>query len=363
MVSSQSRGGLRKNKAFRHPFADLAVSRLKSVLAGAYVTDTADRESIRSFERRTCLHERLLEIDGSLLLTLDALLRDRNVTHAAARLGITQPALSARLMRLRRVFGDPLLTPAASGRGMTPTPHAAALQPELTKLIERLRDFTNAAQVFDPATSERVFRIAATDNPAAILAPDLIPHLHAVAPNIRVALVLPDKPRIAASLEEGEVDLYLGLAECVANGLIGRALFDEEFVTAQRRGHPRGKRPFDLDEFCSLDHLLISADGGNFTGMVDEALAGLGRERRVTVSVQSYALATLVLMNSDCICTLPRRFLQRFTSSLDLFEPPLELTRFQLSAFWHQRVSGDPAHGWLREQVFLTAKAQGRSMN
>ena len=306
------------------------------------------------------MRERMLDIDGGLLLTLDALLKELNVTHAAARLGITQPALSARLLRLRQLFGDQLLIPASSGRGMVPTPHAAALQPELAKLIERLREFANVAQVFDHATSRRIFRIAATDNPAAILAPELIPFLKTKAPHIRLAFVLPDKARIAAHLEQGDVDLFIGAAEDAAGGLIGRTLFDEEFVTAQRKDHPRGSKPLDLDEFCSLDHLLISTSGGSFSGMVDDALAALGRERRVSVSIQSYALAPLVLMNSDCICTLPRRFLQRFTASLDLFAPPLALAKFQMSAFWHQRMSGDPAHGWLREQVFQTARTQGR---
>jgi DNA-binding transcriptional LysR family regulator len=305
----------------------------------------------------------MLEIDGGLLLTLDALLKELNVTHAAARLGITQPALSARLTRLRQLFGDQLLTPAASGRGMVPTPHAVALQPRLAQLIEQLSEFSNIAQVFDPATSHRVFRIAATDNPAAILAPDLIAFLKAKAPHIRIAFVLPDKARIAAHLERGDIDLFIGAAEDVASGLIGRTLFDDEFVTAQRKDHPRGTRSFDLDEFCSLDHLLISTRGGHFAGMIDDALAALGRERTVSVSIQSYALAPLVLMGNDCICTLPRRFLQRFSTSLDLFQPPLELARFQMTAFWHQRMSDDPAHGWLRAQLFETARMQGRSVN
>jgi DNA-binding transcriptional LysR family regulator len=306
------------------------------------------------------MRDDMLEIDGGLLLTLDALLKDLNVTHAAVRLGITQPALSARLTRLRQVLGDPLLIPASSGRGMAATPHALALQPELARLIERLREFASVAQVFDPATSRRVFRIAATDNPAAILAPDLVALLQAEAPRIRLSFVLPDKARIAAHLEQGEIDLFIGAAEDMAGGLIGRTLFDDAFVTAQRRDHPRGPRPFDLDEFCALDHLLISTTGGRFSGMIDEALAALGRERRVSVSIQSYALAPLVLAGSDCICTLPRRFLQRFTTSLELFDPPLPLPNFQIAAFWHPRMGGDPAHAWLREQLFQTARRQGR---
>ncbi|WPP02681.1 LysR family transcriptional regulator [Methylocella tundrae] len=192
------------------------------------------------------------DFDTGLLLTLDALLKDRNVTHAAARLNITQSALSARLTRLRQLLNDPLFIPAASGRGMIPTPHASALQPELAKLIDRLSNFIKTAHVFDPQNSERVFRIAATDNPAAILAPDLIPMIKAQAPQIKIAFTLPDKARIATHLEQGDIDLFVGTMEDGSNELIATTLFEDEFVTAQRIGHPRGKQPITLDEFCSL---------------------------------------------------------------------------------------------------------------
>lgn len=143
------------------------------------------------------MSERISDFDVGLLLTLDALLKDQNVTHAAARLNITQSALSARLTRLRQLLNDPLFIPAASGRGMIPTPHATALQPELSRLMERFNDFVNTAHLFDPATSKRVFRIAATDNPAATIAPDLIPLIKSQAPQVKIAFTLPDKPRIA----------------------------------------------------------------------------------------------------------------------------------------------------------------------
>jgi DNA-binding transcriptional LysR family regulator len=299
-----------------------------------------------------------LDFDTGLLLTLDALFRDQNVTHAATRLNITQSALSARLTRLRQLLNDPLFIPAASGRGMIPTPHAAALRPELTKLIERLNDFVQTAHLFDPATSKRVFRIAATDNPAAILAPELIPLVKSQAPNVRIAFTLPDKAHIAAHLEQGEVDLFVGAAEDGASGLIATTLFNEEFVTAQRIGHPRGKAELTLDEFCALDHLLISTSGGQFSGMIDNALAEVGRERLVSVSIQSYALAPLVLTATDCICTLPKRFLERFTGVLDLFIPPLALVPFQMNLFWHPRMRSDPAHIWLRRQVIQSARGR-----
>jgi DNA-binding transcriptional LysR family regulator len=291
------------------------------------------------------------DFDLSLLLALDALLKEQNVTHAAARINITQSALSARLTRLRRLLNDPLFVPAASGRGMTPTPHAVALQPELERLINRFRDFVNAAHLFDPRVTRRTFRIAATDNPAAIIAPDLIPLIKARAPHARIAFTLPDKARIAADLEAGAVDVFVGAAEDGGDELISTTLFDDEFVTAQRIGHPRGTAPLALDEFCALDHLLISTSGGRFQGMIDTALTEAGRERVVSVSIQSYALAPLVLATSDCVCTLPRRFLERFTDVLEIYAPPLDLGRFQMNLFWHARMRTDPAHIWLRTQI------------
>jgi DNA-binding transcriptional LysR family regulator len=239
---------------------------------------------------------------------------------------------------------------------MIPTPHATALQPELTRLIERFTDFVNTAHLFEPATSKRVFRIAATDNPAAILAPDLIPLIKSQAPNVGIALTLPDKSKIADHLEQGEIDLFVGAAEDAAPGLIGTTLFEDEFVTAQRRGHPRGNQAMTLDEFCALDHLLISTSGGHFSGMIDIALAEIGRERSVSVSIQSYALAPLVLTSTECICTLPRRFLRRFDQVLDLFTPPLPIAPFGVNVFWHPRMRTDAAHMWLRKQVTRVAR-------
>lgn len=302
------------------------------------------------------MKQQLHDFDIALLLTLDAMLQDQNVTHAAGRLNITQSALSARLARLRHLLNDPLFTPAASGRGMVPTPHALTLVPDLTRLIERLNDFVNAAHVFDPTTSARSFRIAATDNPSAILAPDLIPRIKVQAPGVQIAFTQPDKLKVADQLEEGLIDLFIGTGEDAVSGLISRALFDDAFVTAQRRGHPRGPGPMSLDEFCAADHLLISTSGGRFSGMIDDALAEVGRERRVSVSIQNYGLAPLVLTSTDCICTLPQRFLKRFHQLLDLIQPPLELARFSMNLYWHPRMRSDPAHIWLRQQVFEAAR-------
>ena len=302
------------------------------------------------------LNKRLSDFDFNLLLAFDALLKDQNVTRAAERLNITQSALSARLSRLRLLLNDPLFVTSTSGRGIVPTAHASALAPELARLVEHLHDFVNTAHLFDPATSKRVFRIAATDNPSAILAPDLIPLIKSQAPFTKIAFTLPDKAKIAEHLEHGDIDLFIGTKEDGSGEMVGRTLFEEEFVTAQRRGHPRGTGPMTLDEFCALDHLLISTSGGRFSGMIDDALAEIGRERRVSVSMQNYGLAPLVLSSTNLICTLPFRFLKRFEHVLDLVKPPLELARFDMHLFWHPRTRKDPAHIWFRKQVMQVAQ-------
>jgi DNA-binding transcriptional LysR family regulator len=298
----------------------------------------------------------LSRVDLRLLLALEALLEEHNVTRAAARLKISQPALSGRLVRLRSLFSDPLFVPAAHGRGVVPTPRAVEMKPALAAALAQLRRILEGPPVFEPSRSRRTFVIAIQDNPAAILMPGLIPRLMAAAPATRLALIHPGRD-IAEKLEQGEVDVLVGLASNTLGGhMIRRPLFEDRLLTAQRKGHPRGRGPLALDTFCALDHLLISADGGGFSGMVDAALAAIGRQRRVAVSIQSYALAPMVLATSDCLCTLPSRFLKRFARQLDFAPPPLDMAPVSLMALWHPLHQDDPAHGWLREQLFEAAR-------
>lgn len=296
----------------------------------------------------------LADVDLGLLLALDALLTDENITHAAVRLGISQPALSARLNRLRDLFADPLFVPATAGRGVVPTPRAAALQAGLANILVQLRYLVEGPTTFDPAQTRRTFVVAIHENPAAILAPGLISRATAAAPGARLAFVYPG-PDILERLERGAVDLLVAGPGRASGDLIRRPLLEDDFLTAQRSCHPRGKQPLDLDMFCALDHLLISADGGGFYGLVDSALEALGRVRRVTVSIQSYALAPIILSHSDCICTMPRRFFGQFAKGLDFFSPPVALVPTQLLAFWHPRSQEDRGHIWLRQRLYDAA--------
>jgi DNA-binding transcriptional LysR family regulator len=296
-------------------------------------------------------------LDLDLLLALDALLASQNVTQAARKLGITQPALSARLARLRALFDDRLFVAGASGRGVVPTPRALELKPLVADVVGRLRALMATAPAFDPAQSRRAFVIAAPESPATMLAPALVPLVRSRAPRVRLAFVQPHSDRIFSELESGKVDLFVGAAHGIASGaLMGRTLFDIDFLTAQRRGHPRGTGPLSLEEFCQLEHLLVSNEGGSFSGLVDDALARQGRSRNVVVSVQSYALAPIVVAGSDIVCTLPRRMLEPFSNLLHTMAPPVELRNVELAAYWHERSQHDPGHQWLRRQVFAVAR-------
>ena len=298
----------------------------------------------------------LADADLGLLLALEALLHENNVTRAAIRLGLSQPALSARLNRLRHLFDDPLFVPASTGRGMVPTPRALELRDRLADALGLLRGMLQTPDAFDPAASRRTFVLAMQEQPAAVLAPGLAASVLAEAPSVRLAFVYP-KPEIVDLLEDGSVDLLVAPSEQGSGTLVGRALFESEFLTAQRKGHPRGSGPLDLDAFCALDHLVVSTTGAGFGSLVDRTLAGLGRSRRVALSIQSYGLAPLIVAQSDCICTLPSRLLRRHAGDLDLFEPPLQLPRSQLVALWHARNQEEQGHAWLRDLLYRIAGA------
>lgn len=284
----------------------------------------------------------------ALLASLSTLLDERNVTRAAERLAISQPALSAQLARLRQLFGDPLLTPALSGKGMVLTPRGEHLQQPLRLALQLLEDVINNTPAFDPLTAQRTFTLAANDNASAIMAPRLVQLTRAAGINgIRFAFRVLDKNKLPEQLESGEIDVALTSKDAVAKAS-QQLLLEEEFRLGQRIGHPRGKVPVALEEYVQLEHVLVSGEGGGFHGFMDEALARKGLTREVGVSVQYYSLVPLILQSTDLVCTLPAQFLERYTSTLESFALPLDVQRYNLYATWHSRFDNDPAHAWLR---------------
>ncbi|MEM6496105.1 MAG: LysR family transcriptional regulator [Pseudomonadota bacterium] len=291
-----------------------------------------------------------------LLVALDALLEAESVTGAANTLGISQPAMSAQLSRLRALFNDPLL--AASGRKLVPTVRALELKQPLRAHLASLDQLVRESAQFDPATSERTFRIIGTDYVHSVLSTALLQGLAAQAPHTRIALLPFDPTTVWSQLEQDDCDLALATGMNLPEAKRRSGLV-ETFKVIQRKDHPRGKSSFTLDAFCAADHVLISPKGGGFLGATDKLLADLGRSRRISCSLPSFLLAPSVVAGSDLIAMMPARLAALHANTVDQFDPPFPSPEFSVDLLWHPRRQNDPAHMWFRSlvaQIATTAK-------
>lgn len=237
-------------------------------------------------------------LDLNLLRTLNVLLSENNVTRAAQRLNLSQPSVSVQLARLREIFADPLLLPGP--RGMQPTARADELRGPL-------RDALLALFELQPA-------------------------------------------RLVQQADRDEVDLFFHTRDGAPPGLHQRLLFRERYVLAGRAGHPALRSPLSLAQFCQLEQVIVSPDGGGFSAATDSALANLGLARRVVLSVPHFLFMLETLRNSELVAVLPER-LVRGAEGLTVVEPPLAVAGFEMLMLWHERWHRDPAHRWLRQQI------------
>lgn len=295
----------------------------------------------------------LAGIDLNLLVALDALLETRHVTQASKRLGLTQPATSHALARLRALLGDPLLV--RSGGVLVPTPRALELGPDVRAILMSIRRTLSSAP-FDPGTASRAFTIATADYIELVLIPALVSELQRLAP--LTDLVVRPPPELAA-LGSGELDLAIGVNMTDAPSIQRRKVFVDGLSCVVRAGHPvlrglgRRERPgLDLDRFVELGHVFITVYGTR-GGAVDDALAKKKKKRRVVAMVPSFLAAPAIVAESDLVLTMPSRLAARLAPAFDLriLEPPIELGQYEVTMYWHARMQRDPAHTWLRQLV------------
>lgn len=292
----------------------------------------------------------LRRIDLNLLVTLSVLLEQRSVTAAAERLHLSQPAVSGHLRRLREIFDDPLL--ASQGRGLVPTARARALRRPLAEALGHLSRAVDSGTLFDPATSERVFRVAATDSIHASLGTLLARILAAQAPGIRLAMYLHHDPqRLGTRLVEGQLDVAVLTPSTLPPGLDVQSLYEERFVCVVRRGHPFVGSDVDLDRFCAAQHVLVSLVGGGLFGAVDEALGAMGRSRVVRISVPSFLLVPQLLVGTDALATVPSRLAYQWRDRLEVIELPLRLPTFEVQLGTSPHAHGDLGLAWLIERI------------
>lgn len=281
------------------------------------------------------------------------------MTRAAQRLGLTQPAMSGMLARLRESFGDPLFVRAQ--RGMVPTQRALDLRLPVRQVLAEI-DALLQPPGFDPATARLTFTMASTDYALRAIAVPFIAALKPLAPHIRVALVpVENNGQMQPQLERGQIGLALLTPEYTPPEMRARTLYRERYVCVLRAGHPAATgRGLTLAQFCALDHALVSYEGGGFHGVTDDALVKLGQRRAVTLSVKSFLILPELLRASDMVAVLPERLVAG-VDGLAICEPPLEVPGFSQCAVWHERTHHDPAHRWLRELLFRTCMEQGGS--
>ncbi|MCU0733243.1 MAG: LysR family transcriptional regulator [Hyphomonas sp.] len=297
----------------------------------------------------------LRRADLNLLVILNALLEERSVTRTASRLGMSQPAVSRSLARLRLLFADALLVDGPGGYVLSA--RAEELRPGLRTLLASVGDLLDR-NAFDPRHATGVVRLVMTDLEAAVLAPPLIAALAEQAPDVALEIILPGS-RPMDALEHDTADAVVGVIDAAPAGIRKRAVYRDDFVTMMRADHPAAGQAVDLERFLELGHVVVSITGAG-RAWVDLALDRMGRERKVTASVPSFLAAVEIVAKTDLVMTLPAslaRIADRF--HLARQPPPLDLEPVVMSLVWHARHQEAPRHVWLRELIVSAVGQRG----
>lgn len=293
----------------------------------------------------------LRDLDLNLLVVFQQLLLDRRVSRAAEHLGISQPAVSNALARLRKALGDELFL--RTPQGMTPTPFAEQLAESVGYALGVLRDAVNQRVSFDPAHSDRTFTLGLTDVGEIYFLPELMDALAQTAPAVTLSTVRNTAVNLNDAMAEGKVDLAIGLLPQLKAGFFQQRLFQQRYVCLFRRGHALDGKRLSLKAFSASEHVVVVSQG---TGhhQVDELLARQGVARRVRLTVPHYVAIGHILSATDMVATVPERLAQRMTEPFGLryVKHPADLPEVAINLFWHAKYHRDPANQWLRGQVF-----------
>ena len=301
----------------------------------------------------------LQSFDLNLLLAFESLMIERNVTRAAKRIGLSQPAMSNALSRLRRTFDDPLLV--RSAEGMAPTAAAQSLIVPVRAAMAQLRAALEEKPAFDPTASKRTFHISASDHVEITLIAPLAAELLSQAPRVGLRLVRPRtlfQPPSAQALADS-LDLAIGFfpdAPGLDASIHSEVLWEEKSVVLARKAHPRIKGKLTLRQFAAEQHAAVfyKTEG---QGFIDALLEQKGLARRLAVIIPHFASIPFVVAASDLIATVPARTADHFSKQLKLqvLPAPISIPPFRMTMLWHERAEADPAHTWLRGLMLETA--------
>ena len=302
----------------------------------------------------------IARVDLNLLVYLDVLLRECNVTRAAEELGISQPAMSNSLRRLRDLFDDPLLVRTSDG--MTPTDRALELQPMVRKVLSAAEQAILPKTEFNPMESSRIFRIMASDYTESTLLPVLLRELRKQAPNIRLDIMTPSDVSFH-DVERGKVDMVINRFDSLPQSFHQVHLWDDSFSCVMSSNNPV-KDNWNLQSYLSSKHIWVSKTGmGVGVGMtpddvqrlgwVDEALSKQGVKRDISLFTRHYQVALLLAEQDDLIVTIPSMSAKSIAGSdrVVILEPPFEIERMRLKMVWSPLLQHDPGHKWLRQLI------------
>jgi DNA-binding transcriptional LysR family regulator len=295
--------------------------------------------------------------DLNLLRVFAALEKERSVSRAAEALGLTQPAISNALQRLRQQCGDPLFV--RGGRAMEPTPLALAMKDPIDQALKLMATGLTLATAFDAASSEHVFTVAMSDVGEKVLLPPLTVHLLANAPRIRVEALRMPVADYADALRTGTIDLAIGNLSLPETGFFQQHLFSDRYVCVAAEDSPIAAQDLSLEQFLSLEHVIATV--GNAENILQHYLSAHRLQRKIRVSVVHYHMAALLAARTELIATIPENAVQGITG-LRILPLPFELARAEIRQFWHRRVHVDPANKWLRSTLgaLMNPQAQDR---
>lgn len=296
-------------------------------------------------------------LDLNLLRVFDAMMLERSTVRAGDRIGLSQPAVSSALGRLRQFTDDPLFV--RDGNSMMPTPRALELHEPVRTALARIEEALRAASGFDPARSDQTFRILGSDYFSNLLMPRLAEAITPAAPSVRLQMLDSPSSEIAAQLSTGRVDVAVGPPHPMPDWIAQKKLHDSYIVSVARRDHPvltangiaPGRR-IPPDVFCRIPQVLMSMDGA-FRGTMDAALREQGLARTIAMTVPHFQAVALCVAESDLLGNLPVHFARRAAALLDLelYMPPFDPPILGVSVFWHKRLDKDAANCWLRARI------------
>jgi DNA-binding transcriptional LysR family regulator len=286
----------------------------------------------------------------NLLPVLDALLTERSVSRAGARLGLSQPAVSNALAQLRAVLGDPLFVRQRGG--MAPTERALALAGPLRAALTALESGLEPPAPFDPARSQARFTIVTNDFVAFVMLPRLLARIQREAPGVHLQIRAWQEHRVPPDLERGEADLMLGFYPTLPPAHQHAPLFEDGFLWVVRKGHPRVRGKLPLSLYTRLQHVLVSHQP-DARGAYDEVLSARGLSRDVVLRVSHFLLVPFIIVSTDYVAALSELVARPFAQilPLQLIKPALVPPRATVQMVWHDRTDASPAHAWLRKVV------------